>query len=267
MQDTLTPWPSEWINYIANNENTSDWWQLPYISTVSFDIWQATPPRSSARTTTKQPYALIEEAWGEFWAYSWVHKRSPWLVEDGCSVRHSAQVQQLQTHQRFCQVAFAHILRRQGDSEGVVQRWDGQWVHREGLSQGRGSSHLRWWHSSSNVLYGLRTWQSSTMTIYANGRAFQSVGEVQHSKSGFNFYLIFLRSWIHLPVAKTAPELTTDSILQCDVIWILNLLPGLERLASKGVGRSIDTVNCFMTILPQRPCSRQQKRDNWLLAA
>ena len=156
---------------------------MPYISTVSFDIWQATPPRSSARTTTKQPYALIEEAWGEFWAYSWVHKRSPWLVEDGCSVRHSAQVQQLQTHQRFFQVAFAHILRRQGDNEGVGQRWDGQWVHREGLSQGRGSSHLRWWHSSSNVLYGLRTWQSSTMTIYANGRAFQSVGEVQHSKS------------------------------------------------------------------------------------
>ena len=36
------------------------------------------------------------------------------------------------------------------------------------MSNGRSNSHLRWLNSSSNALYGLRTWHSSASTIFAS---------------------------------------------------------------------------------------------------
>ena len=89
---------------------------------------------------------------------------------------------------------------------------------------------IRWRNSSSNALYGLGTWRSSTTTIYVNGRAFRPVGDVQHSPSIWYFYVLKLIFWL----PKQHLSWPRDSILQCDAIWILNLLPGL---ASKGVGR------------------------------
>jgi len=41
------------------------------------------------------------------------------------------------------------------------------------------------------------------------------------------------------------------------------LLPGPEGLASKGVGRSMDTVNFFMAILFQCPFFQGIKTDSW----
>ena len=68
-------------------------------------------------------------------------------------------------------------------------------------------------------------------------RAFRSFGEVQHSKSGFIFYLIFLRSWIHFPVAKTVPEIPSFNVMLYAKLDSRPARTGFE------VGSSMDTIN------------------------
>jgi len=156
-------------------------------------------------------------------------------VENGRGVRQSTQVREPQTLQRFCQIGSAHILRRQGDSEDVRKWWGGQWVCREGLSQGRDNDQF--------VDETAQVTRCMDLELDEAARAFRPV-DVQHSPSIWYFYVQKLIFWL----PKQHLSWPRDSIFQCDAIWILNLLPGL---ASKGYGRSMDTVNCFMTILPK----------------
>jgi len=82
------------------------------------------------------------------------------------------------------------------------------------------------------------------MNIYVNGGAFQPVGDVQHLPSIWYFYVLKLIFWL----PKQHRSWPRDSILQCNA-----------GLASKGVGRLLDTVNFFMTILLQCPFFRERK--------
>jgi len=77
-----------------------------------------------------------------------------------------------------------------------------------------------------------------------------------YSKSAFIFYRYFYVLKFISQLPKQHLSWLWDSILQCDAIWILNLLPGL---ASKGVGRSMDMVNFFTAILLQCPFFRERK--------
>jgi len=224
-QDMLTPWHLEirrifgvrlgrWSR-TKNMISNWHWWKYDriYHSTRSL-LGHST---SAKCLHYQRPYASTEESWGD----SWVHKRSPWLVENGRGVRHWVRVRE------FLQSRFCTLLRRKGDSEGVRKRWR----HREGLSQGRGNRSLL-------VKCDTRSW-----VLF------------------FIWYFYVLNSSFLVP--KKRLSWLVDSILRRDVIWILSVLPGLERLASKGVGRSMDIVNFLMTILPQCPCSREQK--DWKL--
>jgi len=139
-------------------------------------------------------------------------------VENGRGVRHWVRVRE------FLQSHFCTLLRRKGDSESVGQRWR----HREGLSQGKGNRNL------------LVKCDTRSLVLF------------------FIWYFYVLNWSSSFLVPKKRLSWLLDSILQRDVIWILSLLSGLERLASKGVGRSMDMVNFLMTILPQCPCSREQ---------
>ena len=142
-------------------------------------------------------------------------------MENGRGVRQSTQVWEPQTLQRFCQIGSAHILRRQGDSEDVRKWWGGQWVCREGLSQGRDNDQF--------VDETAQVTRCMDLELDEAARAFRPV-DVQHSPSIWFFYVLKLIFWL----PKQHLSWPRDSILQCDAIWILNLLPGL---ASKGVGR------------------------------
>jgi len=91
-QDMLTPWHLEirrifgvrlgrWSR-TKNMISNWHWWKYDriYHSTRSL-LGHST----SAKCLHYQwPYASTEESWGD----SWVHKRSPWLVENGRGVRH-----------------------------------------------------------------------------------------------------------------------------------------------------------------------------------
>jgi len=169
--------------------------------------------------------------------------------KNGRGVRQSTQVREPQTLQRFCQISSAHIWRRQGDSEDVRKWWGGQWVCREGLSQGRGNDQFV--DETAQV--------TRCMDLELAPRPFMWMDVPSNllvqSPSIWYFYVLKFIFWL----PKQRLSWLRNSILQRDAIWILNLPLGLEGLALKDVGRSLDTINFFMTILPQCPFFRERR--------